>query len=152
MLLGALLAYGLHKQSVYTTLHALLGYRWMSPALLFGLLLLIWALPVNLLGLPNFAIHVTMTAFLASILVSHDSVMAPILAWKPIYRIGETSYGIYLYHLIALDLARRILSAAGVSNDVLLTGLYVVLSIIMAEISFRTLEAWFRRFRGKVGR
>ena len=64
------------------------------------------------------------------------------------------SYGIYLYHLIALDLTARLGLGLGIPGIIgegpalwLLLIAYSLVSWAMAEISFRTLEAWFRRFR-----
>ena len=61
-----------------------------------------------------------------------------------IARLGEISYGIYLYHLIALTVITRALDGLGPWG---VFAAYAVLAALMAEISFRTLERWFQQFR-----
>ena len=61
-----------------------------------------------------------------------------------IARLGEISYGIYLYHLIALTVITRVLDGLGPWG---VFAAYAVLAALMAEISFRTLERWFQQFR-----
>jgi peptidoglycan/LPS O-acetylase OafA/YrhL len=92
-----------------------------------------------------------MTATLAALVLREDNAGLRLLRLPLIARVGAISYGIYLYHLIALDIANRAFGLAGVANDWALLAAYSLLSVLIAEISFRTLEAWFRRFRPKPG-
>ena len=59
---------------------------------------------------------------------------------------GIVSYGIYLYHLIALDIAHRILPVEALPKWAIFI-VFVILAYLIAEVSFRTLEALFQRFR-----
>ena len=98
-----------------------------------------------------------MAVALISIVIREDNMLHPMLSWRPIARVGEISYGIYLYHLIGLHIARVGLGVFGIveANWVLLI-VYSLISIMMAEISFRTLENWFLSYKkdgwGKVAR
>lgn len=58
-------------------------------------------------------------------------------------------YGIYLYHLIGLYLANAVLARFGVTSSWAVLLLYDPTSVLIAQISYRTLEARFRRFRGQ---
>ncbi|MDJ0630933.1 MAG: acyltransferase [Rhodobacter sp.] len=147
IIMGSLLAYMLHHRRYYRALQTALGGRW-TALWGFGLLLILMhALPPDLRGLPNLAIHLTMTAILAALILREDSVGHGFFQTPLIARIGVVSYGIYLYHLIARDIVSRGLSAADITSEWPLFLFYSVLAYLIAEGSFRTLEAWFRRFR-----
>ncbi|HKI68564.1 MAG TPA: hypothetical protein VKA67_03180, partial [Verrucomicrobiae bacterium] len=84
-----------------------------------------------------------------SLVVHENNLFTPFLAQPLIARIGVISYGIYLYHLIALDVVMRITDRAGLTNKWVVFFGYFALACLFAEISYRTLEAYFRRFRPK---
>lgn len=124
---------------------AILGRR-LAPLACFAALLILWQFgPANVRGLPNLAIHLVMTACLISIVVREDNILRPLLGLRPIARVGEISYGIYLYHLLALDVVNRL----GIGGPWFVTIAYSLLAIAIAEFSFRTFEAYFRRLRHK---
>lgn len=147
ILLGSLAAILLDRRGVYGLLAQWLGRPWMPVVLATLLLAEFQLLPADLRGWPNLLVHLTMTAFVISIVVRERNVMTGVLNLPPVVRIGEISYGIYLYHLIGLHVVTEVLTPAGLFNPwTAFIGMYVA-SIIIAEISFRTLEAFFRRFR-----
>ncbi len=124
---------------------AILGRR-LAPLACFALLLILWQFgPADVRGLPNLAIHLVMTACLISIAMREDNILRPLLSFRPIAQVGEISYGIYLYHLLALDVVKRL----GIGGPWFVTVAYSLLAIAMAELSFRTFEAYFRRLRHK---
>jgi peptidoglycan/LPS O-acetylase OafA/YrhL len=147
ILMGSALAVVLNNHRGFAALFPLLGGRLAPLILMFGLLALVSVLPDDLRGLPNLAIHLAMTASLASLVLREDHLLAPVLAWRPVARVGEISYGIYLYHLIGLHLANVLLSRLGLAAPWSILLLYAAISIGIAEISFRSLEAWFLRLR-----
>jgi peptidoglycan/LPS O-acetylase OafA/YrhL len=117
------------------------------------LVLLLLLLPSNLIGLPNFAIHLTMTTVVGSLVIREDSPLMPILSYPPIARVGMVSYGIYLLHLIALDMSRRLAGMFEATEGSLLHhAVYVALSLILAELSFRYFERVFLDMRGSFAR
>lgn len=150
ILIGSALAIGLHARSSHERLAAVLGRVWSGPAfaaLLVGLLLV---LPGDLRGLPNLAIHLTMAALLGALVIREDGPLAPVLRAAPIARIGAISYGIYLLHLIGLDIAQRLVGVLGASpGGWLLHALYLGISFALAELSFRTFEKFFLDMRHK---
>jgi peptidoglycan/LPS O-acetylase OafA/YrhL len=89
-----------------------------------------------------------MVCFLISVVLREDHVLSGLLAWRPIARVGEVSYGVYLYHLFALDPALRLDAAFGLGAWSA-TLLMVVFSLIIAEVSFRTYERFFLSFKNK---
>ena len=94
-------------------------------------------------------IHTFMCLCLVAILVRPQNLFTGVFENRIVARIGEISYGVYLYHLIALDVAYRGLNFLGLTNYWLLFVTYVCLSIVISEISFRTFEKYFQSFRDK---
>ena len=145
ILLGSLLAVILDKPKGFALVWLVLHNRW-SPIIMLGALLVsLQFLPGILTGWPDLIVHLLMVLFLASIVIREDHKMADVLCFVPVARIGVISYGVYLYHMIGLDIATRTISFLGfVNNTTLWVSLvYVLVSIIIAEISFRKYERYF---------
>lgn len=148
ILIGSGVAVLLHHARSYAVLARLLGT---APACLgsFALVVvLVQILPQDLRGWPNLVLHLAMAAALVSIVVREDNLLRPVLAFAPLARVGEISYGIYLYHLIGLHIANVGLGRLGLAGQgwlVLLT--YSVIAVIIAEISFRTFERMFLKLK-----
>lgn len=148
ILMGSLLAVFLETRDGFHWFWRIFGANWSVLAVAAALVAALAFTPENVLGWPNLLIHSLMLGTLAALVVRGRTVITPLLTFRPIARIGEVSYGIYLYHLIALDIWVRIAGAAGLpEGGWLRLAAYSALSILLAEISFRTLEAWFRGFR-----
>lgn len=149
ILMGAALALILHNSAGFNHVVRVFGFR---GAALIGFLALIAAIgltPLDVNGWPNLLIHSLMMLCLASLVVREDNWGLAWLQNRWIARVGVVSYGIYLYHLLALDLTNRIFGRLGIDNDWVLFVSYSLLSWLVAEASFRSLEAYFRRFRPK---
>ncbi|NBZ89670.1 acyltransferase family protein [Stagnihabitans tardus] len=151
ILMGAALALILDRRAGFAALSFALGSRAAAPVLMAGLVLLVMILPGDLRGWPNLALHLGMTATLAALVLREDNGLAGVLHWRPLARLGEISYGVYLYHLFALHITHAVLGRLGADAPGLVLVTYAALSFLMAEISFRTLETWVRRFRPKAG-
>lgn len=153
ILLGSLLAVVLNARRGFVWLWYLLHRRWTPVAIFIALLVMLEALPGSLIGWPQLLVHATMTLFLASVVQREDHVLRPVLSFIPVARIGAISYGIYLYHLIGLDFTRRALGWAGIIESdgpvVTISLIYVSVTIVMAEISFRTYERFFLSLKGR---
>lgn len=149
ILIGSALAVLLDRRDSFAGLWPVLGQPVAGP-LAFGLILvLLQAMPEDLRGWPNLAMHLAMAAALAALVMREDHPMASALRWRPVARVGEISYGIYLYHLIALHIATVALAKAGVSAAPVILVCYAVLSVLIAELSDRTLERFFRGLRNR---
>jgi peptidoglycan/LPS O-acetylase OafA/YrhL len=83
--------------------------------------------------------------------VRENNVLAPVLAFWPIQRIGAVSYGIYLYHMLMMHFVLMHVGA-GLSACLLTLGA----TWIVAEMSYRFYEKKFLslkpRFREPVKR
>ncbi|EKE43250.1 Acyltransferase 3 [Oceaniovalibus guishaninsula JLT2003] len=150
ILIGSALAILLDDARGYAVLARVLGHR-AAPLATFGLLLVLWQiLPGNLIGWPNLVMHLSMAACLASIVIREDHVLRPVLAFRPVARVGEISYGIYLYHLIGLHVTNVALGTtpqAGLAADWAVFVVYTLVTIAISEVSFRTFEQAFLRLK-----
>ncbi|MEM9739557.1 MAG: acyltransferase [Pseudomonadota bacterium] len=147
ILMGSLLAVFLHDKAVFEKLWAVTSH-WFAPVLgVAALIVAMELLPHDLRGVPNFVVHTLMTFVLATLVVRERNLFTPLLTQTLVTRVGVISYGIYLYHLLALDITNRALAAIGVFGPWVLLFGYTAVSCVLADISFRTLEAYFRRFR-----
>jgi len=149
ILMGSLLAIALHLGRSFDLIDRLLGWRGAALAGFLVLGLTMHLAPADVRGLPNFVIHSVMTAILAALVLRERGDFMATLRQPRIARVGAVSYGIYLYHLIALDITQRVLDRVGLAEAWLILFAYSALAIAIAEVSFRTLEAYFRRFRPK---
>lgn len=143
ILMGSMLAVLLDREESFHRLYRHLSHPMAASLLLLAIVLAVTILPDDLKGLPNFGVHLLMCGLMGAIVIRPDNLMAPFLQSRPARRIGEISYGIYLLHLIALHIAGML----GVMDRTLTFWLYVLLSVVLAEISFRTLEAYFLRLK-----
>ncbi len=150
ILLGSLVAVLLNRKGSYDAAARLLGRRWMPVILGLAIVFMAQFFPPVVKGWSQFFIHLAMAAFIIAIVTKESNVMTPFLTLKPIVRIGEVSYGIYLYHLIGLHIATVLLSKllGQPSPWLALLGMYAV-TMVLAEGSYRTLEAFFRQFKNK---
>jgi len=147
ILMGSALALLLHHARSFDVIARLLGRRVMPLVLFAALAVLIDLMPPQLAGWPNLVLHLTMTACLASLVVREDHVLRPVMTLRPVAWIGTISYGIYLYHLIALHIATVIAGPPDASSLPLLLFLYVGLTLAISGLSFRYFEEPILRFR-----
>lgn len=153
MLLGSLAAVLLHIQAGYTMLFRMLGHRWMPVMMLVAVIAALQFTPERLIGWPNLFIHAVMTCFLISIVLREDHALRSTLSWRPVARIGEISYGVYLYHLIGLHIANEIGELFTIDRFVgafVVSILFVGFSVLISEASFRTYETYFLKLKHRI--
>ena len=147
ILMGSLAAVLLHGKAGY---ERIAPWVWPRPApwlWFLALLALLGLYPSALEGFPNLAVHLLMTMVVMALVVREDNGMRPLLTLRPIARIGQVSYGIYLYHLFALAITGRAMAHLGIANWWLMLILYYALAVAMAEVSYRSLERYFLGLR-----
>lgn len=153
ILMGSLAALVLHRPRGFALLAPVLGHRVAAPLCLAAVIAALAAFPGALEGWPNLAVHGAMTATVIALVMREDNGLAPVLRLPPLVRIGQISYGIYLYHLFAHGIMLRLFEPLGLEGRWwLFLVAYYALTILIAEISFRTYEAWFMRLRHKPAR
>lgn len=149
ILIGSGLAVLLHKHEYFWRLALVFGSKWSSPVMFSILIILIQTLPEDMTGWPNLILHLTMASCLASIVIREDHHLRSVFEWPPFIRVGEVSYGVYLYHLIGLHIATIGLAKLGTQEGWLIFIVYSAISIFIAELSFRFYESYFLKLRYK---
>jgi peptidoglycan/LPS O-acetylase OafA/YrhL len=151
--LGVLLAHALNNQTVFSRLYGMLSSPWMSTVVGLLLLLLITLSPSDLSGVPRLLIQMTMCLWLLTLVIREDHHLKPLMALPLVKRLGQVSYGMYVYHMFALHIVRELLARFGIPTDWSLFVLGLLLTTIIAELSYRLYESPFltlnKRFRAQ---
>lgn len=150
LLSGALAAVLLDQRAGFRLLWAICGHRAASAVYLALLLLWLHVSPENLKSWPGAVMCLLMALFLVSLVMREDNALSRLLRFAPVRRIGEISYGIYLYHLIGLHVANELvtrLMPPGTGADAVATLIYLPITLVMAELSFRLFERRFLMLR-----
>lgn len=112
--------------------------RWAAAGALIGLIALslsfIWPYAIAL------------SSVLSAVLVAGAASVAAPLSWRPLVRVGEISYGLYLWHAIPVGLFME----RTVAGDVVAMAAVVVITFALALISERWIEKPFRRPKSTV--
>jgi peptidoglycan/LPS O-acetylase OafA/YrhL len=152
ILIGSLTAVVLHQRAGYAALWQIVGHRWAPLILLGATALALHLLPPILLGWPNLIVHGLMALTVASLVVREDHVMAPALKLAPVAQVGKVSYGLYIWHLCGLHIGNetvRVLGLEGWTGAWVAMGVYLVASVVVAELSFRYFESYFLRLKDR---
>lgn len=150
ILLGVALAHALHDRRWFDSIAGVLGPGWVSPALLASIVALTVFAPADITGWPRFTFHLLMTLFLASCVVREDHGTASILGMPLLARLGVVSYGIYLFHMLFRHGVRVGLDRfPTLDRPLVFFFLTLLCTWAFAELSFRTLETFFLRMKGK---
>lgn len=149
ILIGAGTAILLNSRQGFAFFWRLFGHPAASLIAFPALLMVLALLPENLRGWPNLVLHLTMAACLISITIREDHWLRPAFTLRPVVRIGAISYGIYLYHLIGRHIAVNVLGDSLNQNLFLIFAVYVMASLLIAEISFRYYESIFLGWRSR---
>lgn len=147
LLMGALAALILSGPRGFSALARVTAFPGAPLVYVAALLFSLTGLGNTLEGVPNLFVHLSMTLMLVSLVVREDNVLAPLLKWRPVDRIGEISYGMYLYHHFALAVTWKITERIGLDNLWLTFFMFFALTVVLSEISFRTFERFFMGFR-----
>jgi peptidoglycan/LPS O-acetylase OafA/YrhL len=156
ILLGVMLAHLLDDRATYRQMWRLAGRRGSAFAAA-GLSLLALAYEPGWGVGGELLVAGAMATLVATCVMREDNDFVWILRWKPIAWIGTVSYGMYLMHMIAVNLMRKAGAAAGIKETAysdFLTG--SVAAIGLATLSYLTYEKFFltlkdRWFGGEKG-
>ena len=96
----------------------------------------------------------TATALLLPVVLGRGSAWERVLSTRPARHLGRISYGVFLWHLVALDLVYRLPGLQPFDGHaVLVLALALPLSLLLAEVSLRLVEEpALRRKLPSVGR
>jgi peptidoglycan/LPS O-acetylase OafA/YrhL len=111
-----------------------------------------WAVLASAVGLVAIALTfvwpyaIGLSSALSAVVVAGAAHVARPLSWRPLVRVGEISYGMYLWHAIPVGL----LMSQTLAGNVLAMITVVVITFVLALISERWIERPFRKPRSAV--
>ena len=147
--LGVLAAHLLHQERTYELFRKLLSFKLSGPVLFSALLILLSFIPKSIAGLPLLSIHVLLSLIVISVVVSPKNLPTKLLSFRLLSRIGVISFGIYLFHIHCIMVARKLLSIAGINEKIVLFLVTLIITTIVAEFSYRFYESKFLRLKSK---
>jgi peptidoglycan/LPS O-acetylase OafA/YrhL len=143
--LGAIAAILLHHPRSFGWVRACLGWSG-SPLVAFAGMLLALAFD----GTPAIAIGVAMTwLVIACVLQPGDWLLGQLLTNRFVVHVGTVSYGIYLLHLLCINLVKRGLD---LESGPLLFLLALPVSVATATVSYRFFETPFLRLKDRIAK
>jgi peptidoglycan/LPS O-acetylase OafA/YrhL len=148
ILLGVGLAHGLASPRVFAAVWTFAGRKGSALGAL-GLTGVALSLEPALGFAGELASSAAMTVLVATCVIREDNALSPVLRLRPIAWIGTISYGIYLFHMLAANAARRILASAGIVSPYADFILGTLLSIAVATLSYLTFERFFLRWKDR---
>ena len=95
---------------------------------------------------PNWLISLVMTALVVATCIRPEQPLAPVLGHAWVRYVGTVSYGVYLLHMLALNVVRRAVPGQGVAVYVVLT---LAMSVLVATLSHRYFESQFLKLKGR---
>ena len=139
--LGVLLAHALHNKTSFAIFFRYLNH-FLSSLFLFVILVLCIAISSgDISGFERLVIQLAMVTWLASLVIRENHVLRSVMAFFVIKRLGQISYGMYVYHMFALHIVREILNRSDMPVDsYYLFAIGALLTIFIAELSFRLYE------------
>lgn len=149
IMLGVLLAHGLHSPSWHARLAPVLGQRFMPLAAAAVVVLICTFAPLDLTGVPRLSIHLAMAVLVGSCVIREDHLAMPLLRLPPLVRIGLLSYGIYLLHMFCRHGCKAILDKVGLPTEPWLFPLTLVVTVIVAQLSYTFYESRFLKLKDR---
>ncbi|PXX46634.1 acyltransferase family protein [Undibacterium pigrum] len=139
IVLGALLAIGMHHEKTFMWLYALLGQTWSAPLAFVALLL---GLLSNVV--PGFVSSILFAALVGSCVIREQHPLTGLLTFKPLAYLGTISYGMYMLHMLCKNLVSKLLNAFHVTDaGITVFLLTLLITTAVASVSFRYYESWF---------
>ena len=143
---GVLLAHGLHAPKSFQAVYRWLGHRYASLASFLALAGVIYV------DGHSYWVPLACALCVGACVIREDHGTSRLLTTRMLQRIGAVSYGMYLLHMIAVNLVNRGLQMANVDVPTALRyGLVTLTAYAMAWFSYRYYESrWLRyakRFR-----
>jgi peptidoglycan/LPS O-acetylase OafA/YrhL len=149
ILLGVLLAHLLHDRKGTRALLALIAPRHAALVWLALLLVVIQLSPADISGVFRLLIQVIMVLLVGSTVIRDDSSLNRVLTLPIIARIGAISYGIYLFHLHCITVVEKLLGRVAVHEPMAIFACSLLLTIVLAELSFRFFETPFLKLKSR---
>lgn len=150
--LGVLSAHLLHNPQSFAGIQNFITGRWVTPTALLALAAATSIPGDDISGLPRLGIQLLMAWFVVGCVCREDHGLQRLLSNRILGRIGTVSYGIYLLHMIGMHASRAALGRLGITQPMALFATTLILTWLLAEISFCTFERFFLRLKDRWSR
>jgi peptidoglycan/LPS O-acetylase OafA/YrhL len=137
LVLGALAACVLHTERGFAWAYRLVGSRAAAPVVL---ALVGFSLATGHVSL--LATQALLVLLVVACVVREDSGLSGFLRWQPVRHVGEVSYGIYMLHLAAIFVAKRVVSSE-VASGAAVFAIALPISVALATVSHKYFESRF---------
>ncbi|HYC70113.1 MAG TPA: acyltransferase [Opitutaceae bacterium] len=149
ILLGVALAHVLHDPVLFRRAWAVVGRRGSaSGAAVVALLAIAWSPGRGQAG--DLAVAFAFTSLIAACVIREDNDLVAFLRLRWLAWIGTVSYGMYLMHMLAVNVVRRVAAAAGVEGPWVDFVGGTLLAVGVASLSFVTYERFFLRLKDRL--
>jgi peptidoglycan/LPS O-acetylase OafA/YrhL len=143
--LGAIAAILVHRRTTFRLIQRCIGWRWSASAALAAMLL---ALAFD--ATPAWIVYLAMTWLVLSCALRPDhQPLGQVLTNPFVKHVGIVSYGIYLMHMLCINIARGLLHT---HDGPLVFVLALAVSIAAATLSYRFFESPFLRWKDRLAR
>lgn len=149
ILLGVGAAYLMNSRKGYELLSKTIGFAHRDLVMMVLLAALLCMPIADISGFPRLMIHLLMTGWLISIVMSPDGAVTRGLSLKPIEFIGAISYGMYLYHMWCIHAVRTAVGHDTFENSWIAFLLSLAVTVVFSVGSYYALERPFLNLRTK---
>jgi peptidoglycan/LPS O-acetylase OafA/YrhL len=139
--IGCIMAYVLNDRWCFERVIIIVGWRGSGVIFLAGILATAALRPE-----PFFIISLLMVCLVASVCVQQHTFLAHLLSNRAMRYVGQISYGMYLLHMLGMQLARAIIQRFG-GGSVGTFFIASLMAIVLASISYWTFERWFLKIK-----
>ena len=133
----------LKREDIFTLLFNITSKVWVPVLSLLALLLAIQFGPDDISGFQRSLIHILMSVLLICLVLNEKHQLVSFFKLPFLNFIGKISYGMYLYHLLVLHVVTILLNKLGVEFYLSSFIFCLVLTIIVAALSFNYVEKPF---------
>ncbi|HEX8818592.1 MAG TPA: acyltransferase, partial [Archangium sp.] len=137
--MGCLAAYLTHSPRTFAWVWRVLGQAWSVP-LAVGLM----AVALYRYDTPAWLVSLLLTVLVVAMCVRPRHVLTPLVEHPWLRYIGGITYGIYLLHMLSLNVVRRVVPFHDVTVYFVLT---LGLSVVLATLSYRYFETPFLKLK-----
>jgi peptidoglycan/LPS O-acetylase OafA/YrhL len=149
ILLGVILAYLLHAPAGFFATWRLAGHRWSMPAAA-AVSLIVLAFGQTFGLAEGLAVALSLTWLVAACVLREDHSGASWLRLAPVVWIGKVSFGMYLLHMLAVNVARKVLPVAGIESPIADFVAGSVIALAAASVAFIWYERPFLRLKDRM--
>ncbi len=125
--------------------------KWVAPGTLAAVFATFALMPWRSFEMMSFGF--TILAFVCAGLIvgvlTNQTFVNRMLRWEAMQYVGKRSYGLYVYHAPLFVAFQELKFKGVVESGAVATGAGVVATFAVAELSYRTIEAWSRRWSAR---